>query len=85
MKRFVSCLVLVLSFLIFFAGCGKKEDSRNEFAVGNWTQYRNRAYILLITNPKGEWNSSVRIADATSKIVKSKGNAKGFEVASQKM
>ncbi|MBU2631174.1 MAG: flagellar basal body-associated FliL family protein [Proteobacteria bacterium] len=31
----------------------------------------------MITSPKGEWNSSVRIADATSKIVKSKGNAKG--------
>lgn len=77
MKQFVIGLAVVLSFLIFFTGCGGKEKSRNEFVVGNWTQYRNRAYILLITNPKGEWNSSVRIADVTSKIVKSKGNAKG--------
>lgn len=80
MKRFVTCLVLgVMGFtlLSFVSGCGEKEKSRNEFAVGNWMQYRNRAYILLITNPKGEWSSSVRIADATSKIVKSKGNAKG--------
>ena len=80
MKRFITCLVLGLmglSFLTILSGCGKKEKSRNEYAVGNWMQYRNRAYILLITNPKGEWSSSVRIADATSKIVKSKGNAKG--------
>ncbi len=72
------CLCLIgLSFFIVLGGCGKEEKSQNEFAVGNWTQFRNRAYILLITNPKGEWNSSVRIADATSKIVSSKGNAKG--------
>ncbi len=77
MKRFVTCLMLIMLVLIFLAGCGGNEKSNNEFAVGNWTQYRNRAYILLITNPKGEWSSSVRIADATSKIVKSKGNAKG--------
>ncbi|MCK5163016.1 MAG: flagellar basal body-associated FliL family protein [Desulfobacula sp.] len=66
----VSCLVSI-------SGCGEQEKTQNEFAVGNWMQFRNRAYILLVTNPKGEWNSSVRIADATSKIVKSKGNAKG--------
>lgn len=45
--------------------------------MGNWTQYKNRAYILLIINPKGTWESSVRIADVTSKIVSSKGAAKG--------
>ncbi len=72
------CLFLIVfSFLIVLSGCGKEEKSQNEFAVGNWTQFRNRAYILLITNPKGEWNSSVRIADVTSKIVSSKGTAKG--------
>ncbi len=72
------CLVLIgFSFFILLGGCGKEEKNQNEFAVGNWTQFRNRAYILLITNPKGEWNSSVRIADVTSKIVSSKGTAKG--------
>jgi len=60
------------------AGCGEEEKTQTDLAIGNWTQLRNRAYILLITNPKGEWNSSVRIADVTSKIVKSKGTAKGI-------
>lgn len=75
-KKGVAAFLLI--FLIFLlSACGKEEKSQNDFAVGNWTQMRNRAYILLITNPKGEWNSSVRIADATEKIVESKGNAKG--------
>lgn len=80
MKKIAIYLVLslmALSFFLSITGCSKEEKNQNEFAVGNWTQLRNRAYILLITNPKGEWNSSVRIADATSKIVKSKGHAKG--------
>jgi hypothetical protein len=80
MKKLALYFILFLigvSFLISIPACGKKEKNQNELAVGNWTQFRNRAYILLITNPKGEWNSSVRIADATSKIVKSKGHAKG--------
>jgi hypothetical protein len=63
--------------LVSLTGCGERKKTQNELAVGNWTQLRNRAYILLITSPKGEWNSSVRISDVTSKIVKSKGNAKG--------
>ncbi len=80
MKRFSIQLMLFLigvSVLFSAAGCGEEEKTQNEFVVGNWTQFKNRAYILLIANPKGGWNSSVRIADATSKIVKSKGNAKG--------
>jgi len=80
MKRVTIYSILFLigiSFLVTIFGCGGKEKSQNETAVGNWMQMRNRAYILLITNPKGEWNSSVRIADVTSKIVKAKGTAKG--------
>ena len=77
MKRVAVCLILLLAGLFFSIGCGSKEKDQKELAVGNWTQFRNRAYILLITSPKGEWSSSVRIADATSKIVKSKGDAKG--------
>ncbi|MCF6249615.1 MAG: flagellar basal body-associated protein FliL [Desulfobacula sp.] len=64
-------------FAVLLTGCGTEEQTQSEIAIGNWSQLRNRAYILLITNPKGGWNSSVRIADATSKIVESKGNAKG--------
>ena len=71
-----ACVMLILLF-IGLAGCGEKEKTDAELVLGNWTQYRNRAYILLIINPKGTWNSSVRIADVTSKIVKSKGNAGG--------
>jgi len=63
--------------LIPITGCGEKQKTQSEIAVGNWTQLKNRAYILLVTNPKGEWSSSVRIADVTQKIVSSKGNAKG--------
>lgn len=80
MKRFSFSVGICLAGLVIFAlftGCGDDEVTQNELVIGNWTQLRNRAYILLITNPKGEWNSSVRIADVTSKIVKSKGNAKG--------
>lgn len=81
MKQIAACPILGIIgiiFLVLLAGCGEKEKDRNDLAIGNWTQLRNRAYILLITNPKGEWSSSVRIADATSKIVKSKGSAKGL-------
>lgn len=83
MKKNTVCMVSFLLGLtvvwgtFFLSGCGEKEKNQREIAVGNWTQMRNRAYILLITNPKGEWNSSVRIADATEKIVQSKGKASG--------
>jgi len=69
---------LFMAGMIFFIlGCGDKNRSDKEKVLGNWTQHRNRAYILLIINPKGIWQSSVRIADATSKIVASKGDADG--------
>jgi len=73
----IFCVFLVI-FLVFpLAGCGKEEKIKKNLVVGNWTRYRNRAYILLITSPKGTWQSSVRIADVTSKIVASKGDAQG--------
>lgn len=72
------CIALIsIVSAIFVIGCGERKKSQAELAVGNWSQLKNRAYILLVTNPKGEWSSSVKISDATSKIVKSKGNAKG--------
>ncbi|MCP3872345.1 MAG: flagellar basal body-associated FliL family protein [Desulfobacteraceae bacterium] len=80
MKRFAICLILFLigvSSLVPITGCGKEEKKQSEFAVGNWKQTINRNFILLIISPQGNWNSSVKIADATSKIVKSKGSAKG--------
>jgi hypothetical protein len=63
--------------LFFMAGCGDSTRQDKEMVLGNWTLQRNRAYILLIINPKGTWQSSVRIADATSKIVANKGDADG--------
>lgn len=69
--------VCLLAAIILISGCGEEEKSQEQLAVGNWTQYRNRAYILLIASPKGTWSSTVKIADVTGKIVESKGNAQG--------
>ncbi|MCG8619276.1 MAG: flagellar basal body-associated FliL family protein [Desulfobacterales bacterium] len=78
-RLLVICLscVFLAGTTLGLSGCGEKEPSDEELVLGNWTQYKNRAYILLIINPKGTWNSSVRIADVTSKIVSSRGNANG--------
>ncbi len=76
-QNMISCVFLVLFVTFSLTACGEKEKGDEELVVGHWTQYRNRAYILLVMNPKGNWDSSVRIADATSKIVKSKGDAQG--------
>ncbi len=77
----IACKGLTAFFMtgMFFlmAGCGDTKTSDKEMVLGHWTQHRNRAYILLVINPKGTWESSVRIADATSKIVASKGEAEG--------
>ncbi len=80
MKKLTVYLTLGLIgvfFVVLLTGCGEAQKGQSEMAIGNWSQLRNRAYILLITNPNGGWSSSVRIADATSRIVKSKGSAKG--------
>ncbi len=70
--------VFLCVFLVFsLTACGERKKKPGEMVVGNWTQHQNRAYILLIVHPKGNWNSAVRISDATTKIVKSKGDAKG--------
>jgi len=73
--QFIALITIVSAF--FITGCGERKKSQDELVVGNWSQEKNRAYILLVTNQRGEWSSSVKISDATSKIVKSKGNAKG--------
>ncbi len=72
------CLLLLIIMMVSgVSGCGEKAPDPNELIVGNWIRMQNRTYVLLIINPKGTWNSSVRIADVTSKIVSAKGNAKG--------
>jgi hypothetical protein len=80
MKKLADVSILFLVCIFFFGfltACKEKEKSPSELAVGNWIQSKNRAYILWITNPKGAWNSSVKIPDVTGKIVKSRGSAKG--------
>jgi hypothetical protein len=62
---------------ILFTGCKEKEKSQAELAQGSWTQNKDRIYLLLVINQKGEWDSSVKISEGTSKIVKAKGSAKG--------
>ena len=76
------CLSVMLALVLAcgMLGCNEsaeREANPDELVLGNWTQYRNRAYVLLIIQAQGTWNSSVRIADVTSKIVKSKGDASG--------
>ena len=73
--NFLVGMALVASIAV--SGCGEKEPDPNEVVLGNWANMNNRTYILLIISPKGSWQSSVRIADATGKIVNVKGNAKG--------
>ena len=72
------CIVLtgIFSALLFNA-CGEKKKTQAELITGNWAQLKNKAHVLLITSPTGEWESIVRIPDDGLKIVKSKKNAKG--------
>jgi hypothetical protein len=74
---YLSLLLVGVSFIVSITGCGEKTKSQDQIVLGNWTQYKNRAYTLLIFHTTGTWDSAVRIADVTSKIVKSKGAAKG--------
>ncbi len=80
MKNRSVCLCIAFTGIVcalLFSSCGEKEASQAELAIGNWTQTRNKSYILLVINQKGEWNSSVKISEGASKVVKAKGNAKG--------
>lgn len=73
----VVCAVMFM-VLVGIAGCGgEREKKDTDLVLGNWILYKNRTYILIAINMKGTWTSSVRIADVTSKIVDSKGTAKG--------
>ncbi|MCP4022781.1 MAG: flagellar basal body-associated protein FliL, partial [Desulfobacteraceae bacterium] len=72
-----ACCFLILLVIIPFIGCGEKIKGKDELVIGNWMLYRSRAYIILVMRPEGSWTSTVRIADATSRIVKAKGEAKG--------
>jgi hypothetical protein len=74
---YISLLLIGVFFLISITGCGEETKSQTQMVLGNWTQYKNRAYTLLIFHTAGTWDSAVRIADVTSKIVKTKGSAKG--------
>lgn len=75
MSRFLIFWLSLLAFIL--TSCGEKEPSKEDLVLGNWVNSRNRTHTLLIINPKGEWQSSVKIADITAKIVQSKGDAKG--------
>ncbi len=73
----VVCAVMFM-VLVGIAGCGgEREKKDTDWVLGNWNLYKNRAYILIAINMKGTWTSSVKIADVTSKIVDSKGTARG--------
>ena len=81
MKKSADLSILFLIGIFFFGfitGCEEREKTQDELAVGNWVQAKNGTYILWVTTPLGEWNSSVKIPDITGKIVKSRGSAKGI-------
>lgn len=81
MKRLADFFILFLIgifFLVSVTACKEKEISLSERAVGNWIQSENRAHILWVINPKGEWAFSVKIFDVTGKIVNSIRSAKGI-------
>lgn len=77
-RRAVVCAVLVMA-LVSITGCGGdgKEKQNLDLVLGNWVYYSNRTYILTSIDMKGTWTSSVKISDATSKIVASRGKANG--------
>ncbi len=80
MKRVTNCFILLIIGLFFIGlvtACKEKEDNERDLIVGNWIQSTNKAYILWIISSTGEWKSSVKIPDATGKIVQSRGNAIG--------
>ncbi len=80
MKR---CTGVILIFLavcclaITGGGCSGETKQITKQITGNWTRFKNHNYILLIIKTNGTWDSSVRMTDATSRIVKSKGSADG--------
>lgn len=78
-KKTAAAAVLIgIVTVIFLAGCSSKEDELKEKLLGNWNQSRNRNYILLVIKADNTWDSSIKIADATSRIVESKGRASGI-------
>jgi len=81
MKKTADLFILFLIGIFFFGfitGCEEKEKTQSDLVVGNWVQSKNGTYILWVTTPLGEWNSSVKIPDITGKIVKSRGSAEGI-------
>lgn len=72
----VVCAVMFM-VLAGIAGCGERKPKQTDLIAGNWTYYRSRTYTLISMDLKGTWTSSVRIADATTKIVGARGKAGG--------
>ncbi|HKL83806.1 MAG TPA: flagellar basal body-associated FliL family protein [Desulfobacter sp.] len=78
LNRWAVVCAVMLMVLVGIAGCGgEREKKDTDLILGNWTHYKNRTYILIAIDMKGTWTSSVRIADVTSKLVASKGTARG--------
>ena len=78
LNRWAVVCAVMLMVLVGIAGCGgEREKKDTDLILGNWIHYKNRTYILIAIDMKGTWTSSVRIADVTSKLVASKGTARG--------
>lgn len=78
LNRWALVFAVIFMVIVGISGCGgEKEKKKTDLIIGNWVQFSNRTYILIVIDMKGTWTSSVRIADVTSKIVASRGSAKG--------
>ncbi len=78
LNRWAIVCAVMFMVLVGIAGCGgEREKKDTDLILGNWIHYKNRTYILIAIDMKGTWTSSVRIADVTSKLVASKGTARG--------
>ena len=75
-KRMTGFLIVVCMALAV-AGCSGENAALKEKITGNWSREFNRNFILLILKVDGKWESSIRVSDATLKIVSSKGKASG--------
>lgn len=69
-------ILIILSCLVCMASCSKEPDV-GEMILGGWTSKSAGAYTYLKIKLEGKWESAIKIADVTSKIIQVRGTASG--------